>query len=1304
MSYLQENKENEENERNPKKELDEMVSVYLASNPLLKRDNKTNEMEIRFGTGTKMSKPITKINYEIIVNHLFSAGFKSDNINGTHMLRIKNEYIESRTGLTKISNVRAEIIGLDLIQEYCKTNNIQKIIDKKMIAHGSGIKFTKKTPPMINNKYLRQVVFTDLNFRVSYELEEDFGTSSNIARGIIANWVDSKKIFRYINRVRFSHPDLPLYADISIIKMNRKTGKVHTPQYTIQDADLFNTIEVYDIELEINNTMVGNGTPYNTKDTLIDAIRKGVRIILGALQGTNYPISYVEQGQVLDSYMKLVYGKDYKYRDVNNRNFIGPSSVTLKLENVVEGGDNISLPNIRKNYTVTDKADGDRKLMFISDNGRIYMIDTNMNVIFTGTMTNEKTLFNSLLDGEHIKYDKKGKYINLYAAFDIYYVNNTSIRELAFMKIPGEEEELENKYRLLLLMKSIHLLNPYSILDSASIKSSNSTATSTTITSSIKKTNACNFTITCKTFYSHSEEFSIFDGCSKILSDIKNGIYQYNTDGLIFTPSNTGVGSNRVGIAAKLGKTTWDMSFKWKPAEYNTIDFLVSIKKDKTGKDEIYNIFQNGKKMDGLQSVVQYKTLILRCGFSEERDGFLNPYQSIVDGDIQSYVPVSINDANGNKNDSYKPVPFQPTNPYDPYACFCNVMLHENEFGQLYMKTEEIFESGDEDGEINDEDGKVEGGEYFEEDMIVEFRYDIALEGGWKWVPIRVRYDKTAELRAGFKNYGNSYQTANNNWQSIHNPITHEMISSGIGFPEYIENEDVYYNRYGNESNTKALRNFHNLFVKKKLIQSVSQRKHTLIDFAVGKAGDLSKWRESKLGFVFGIDISKDNIHNNMDGACARYLKECKKFELLPDALFVTGNSGLNIRNGDAFVTDKDKNITKAVFGNGPKERKLLGEGVYKKYGIAQGGFNIGSCQFALHYFFENPKIFHSFIRNLSECICMGGHFIGTCYDGSTVFQLLKQKMEGESIMIMKDTKKIYEITKNYSQTGFPDDETSLGYPISVYQESINKVFVEYLVNFNYFTRIMEDYGFILISKEEAKNMYLPNPSGMFSELYSTMQYEVRRNPMKNSNYCESMNMSEEEKRISFLNRYFVFKKVRTIENPEKMSKIISAFEEKMEDHQDNYEDNQQDVLSFTTKAVSISQEKEKSIEKIKKPTFIRKIKKSFVLDDYSPIDESERQFDESKTIILNAEQIQELDNPDNEIVIIKRPKKKVQSQKTEQPALDEVVDIRPQERDTLSLPLELSPEEVVAVKKKRVKKEGKDKVEKDNKDKKDKK
>ena len=43
-----------------------------------------------------------------------------------------------------------------------------------------------------------------------------------------------------------------------------------------------------------------------------------------------------------------------------------------------------------------------------------------------------------------------------------------------------------------------------------------------------------------------------------------------------------------------------------------------------------------------------------------------------------------------------------------------------------------------------------------------------------------------------------------------------------------------------------------------------------------------------------------------------------------------------------------------------------------------------------------------------------------------------------------------------YDHSSFEDNETSLGYAINVYQESINKKFKEFLVNFNYLTILLE--------------------------------------------------------------------------------------------------------------------------------------------------------------------------------------------------------------------------------------------------------
>ena len=1099
------------NSKKAKEDFETMVENYLASNPILKKDNKVNEFEIRFGSNPKLSKPISRIDYDNVVKQLLSCGFKPEIEDGLQILRINNEYIDNRTGNTMISKIRAEILGSDLIQEYCRSNSIQKLMNLPSNLLDK-LKFTQKTLPTTSNgTFIKPVDISDFNFRVSYQLEQDYNMNSNISQKIISKWNDSKKIFRCMNRVRFHHPIYPIFADLTIVKSSKKSNHIPIPQYTIQEAGVFNNIESYEIELEIDNTRVGTATEYNNKEKLMDVLRKVIRIVLSGLQGTKYPISYSERDSILQEYMKLIHGETYKPRKVTSKDFIGPSSYTLQMENILPIDETSNVGNIRNNYTVTDKADGERKLLFIAKDGKIYLIDINMNVLFTGVSTSEKTIMNSLIDGEHIKYGKTRNFINLYAAFDVYYINKKSVREFAFVsysisdETEGETDKNVNKYRLPLLNTLIDLIKPKSILEK-----------------STETKQSSEFTIKCKTFYMNNENDNIFKGCSVILSNINDGLFEYNTDGLIFTPSDTGVGSDVVGKAGPLYKSTWDLSFKWKPAEFNTIDFLVTMKKDKTGKDEIHHIFQDGKNLQGIQEVSQYKTLILRCGFDEKKHGYVNPCQDIIDDKIPS--PDDIDNEN-----SYKPVPFQPNNPYDNNACYCNILLQQDG-SNLYMMTEE--------------------NEYFEEDMIVEFKYEMNNKDGWKWVPLRVRYDKTAELKSGMPNYGNAYHVANNNWHSIHNPITEEMITKGTNIPLNIIKEDVYYNRSNEETSTQGLRDFHNLYVKKKLILGVSNRGDTLIDYAVGKAGDLSKWIRARLSFVFGIDISKDNIHNNKDGACSRYLSSRKKNKKMPDALFVTGNTSNNIRNGSAFATEKDKQISKAVFGTGPKDITLLGKGVYKQYGVSQEGFNISSCQFALHYFFENKTTFHEFLRNLAECTKVQGYFIGTCYDGRKVFELLKKKKNGESFSIMNGVRKIYEVTKMYDETGFPDDEMSLGYPINVYQESINKVFREYLVNFEYFIRIMENYGFTLISKTEAQHMNLPDGTGLFSDLFAFMENEIRMNPSHKSDYGKAIYMNEEEKTISFLNRYFIFKKVSNV-NTDKISKILkhqSDINEKIED------------------------------------------------------------------------------------------------------------------------------------------------------------
>ena len=1090
--------ENPKTIQDARKDFNNMINTYLESNPILKTGpkdfkNEDKELELRFGSNQHLSKKLTKIDYDNVIKVLYSCGFKPNNIDGIDMLRIRPQYTDKENGYMKNSNTRIEIVGNYLIKEYCKSNSIKALISLPSF-NDDNLLFTIKKKARIDDKVIESVDVKEFNFRSSFQTERNFRSHSSRSKDIISGWNDDKKTFRYINRVRFSHTEFPLFVDMSIVKSSNTKNGTQIPKFTIQESNVLNNKEEYEIEIELNNA--DDRIAYYNKDNAefaINAIKKSIRMVLSGLQNTKFPISYFEINALKVEYFKLIYGKDIEIPDeINYTHFIGPSSVTLQTEHITENSEK----SILKNYTVTDKADGDRHLLFINKIGKIYMIDKNLDIIFTGANSSNKKVFNTIFDGEFIKYDKNNNQLNLYACFDIYYINGTNVRHLPFTYSDTDDTTDAD----LIDVKKTRLQYLNNVIDIIGINS---------IIGNTDK--PAHFNIQSKIFYSTAEN-SIFNGCSTILSNMTDSVYKYNTDGLIFTPSDYPVGGEELNKPGPLKKYTWVKSFKWKPPKFNTIDFLVTVKKDETKKDEIKNVFVDGTSLDKEQTIVQYKTLILMCGNNEKTHGYANPYQDIISNNMPNP------DYNKNKNDKgvYKPVPFIPSNPYDENACFCNIKLVNNN-NKTYMLTEE--------------------NEYFEENMIVEFYYDKTKEDLFKWVPLRVRYDKTAALRATGKEFGNPCYVANDNWHTIHFPITEQMLSTGENISDINNMNDVYYNKNVNDTITTQLRNTHN-YIKKHLINSVSNRNNTLIDYSVGMGGDLHKWNSAKLSFVYGLDISPDNIHNPKTGVCARYLNSYKKNPNLPKVLFSVAKTHLSIADGAAFDNDKDKQIANALFGKGPKDKKLLGEGVYNNYGVANKGFDIGSSQFTLHYYFETPTTLHTFLKNISDTIKVNGYFIGTCFDGKTVFDKLSSNTIDTGFSIYENETKMFEINKLYSKTGFPDDHTSIGYPISVYQESINQDLIEYLVNFEYFTQIMEDYGFSLLPNDEAKQLGIFKSTAMFSDYYDYLKSDPYLSNDFKKQYKDSVNMSISEKKISFLNRYFIFKKVRNVDT-NKVNKVL---------------------------------------------------------------------------------------------------------------------------------------------------------------------
>lgn len=87
---------------------------------------------------------------------------------------------------------------------------------------------------------------------------------------------------------------------------------------------------------------------------------------------------------------------------------------------------------------------------------------------------------------------------------------------------------------------------------------------------------------------------------------------------------------------------------------------------------------------------------------------------------------------------------------------------------------------------------------------------------------------------------------------------------------------------------------------------------------------------------------------------------------------------------------------------------------------------------------------------------------------------------------------------------------------------------------------MLENYGFVPLTKEDALRIQMPSSSGLFSELFNKMKDEIKRNPKNASLYKDAMNMTAGERKISFLNRYFIYKKVRNVDADKLATNLIS--------------------------------------------------------------------------------------------------------------------------------------------------------------------
>ena len=1003
---------------------------------LLDNSEKNIELEALFNP-VSQKKNINRHTFEKIIARLKGLDFQE--IEQPEQLDIRcDDY----------SNIRISIKSIEDIFKYCNSNELDEDMNLEFISK-----------ERIDDKELQKGLdIRNYNFRVNLKEEELLSLDDNTVLDIMDNIKKLKKSYRLKKRLSFITPDNLFRYDLTVLKESDKYPEGNYKLSTnLLNSNILNKHEIYEVELEF----IGKHEELD-KNVLFDNYINYIGLILQVIQSTDSILSNTQIEAILDDYKQLIQSGDRLF-------WIGPQPVSLEMS-VIRCYEDSTITTIAKNYSVTDKADGERNVMYVNNQGNVYLINNRWNVIDLGLIASN--LKNSLIDGEYVLYDKNGHYKPMYLAYDIYFLRGKDIRDFPLYipqepscRIPILQDEFKNTtWELRDYMEKKPIIR-------------------------VKKF-----------YYGDIDECGkkIFEYSAKILQESKTDIYEYEIDGLIYTPTNLAVGAEHVKDS-KIKNTgkTWNMNFKWKPPEDNTIDFLIEIDKI---KDEDGNIEEKiGYYYNlGNKEPTPYKTIKLLCGYDPSRNKS-HTCEQLFEGTKPEKIKAG-----------YYPIEFKPTQPVDKEAYIANIPLEKDSNGDYRMITSKT------------KDEILDG-------MIVEMSYNILAESKWGWIPRNIRYDKTEKKLKGEKEYGNNFNTANNIWKTIHNPITIEMISTGENLPDEGEDEVRYYVKgiSRNNSMTRNMLDFHNKFVKKPLLQNVARKTKggKLLDLCCGRGGDIYKWLDLNLTFVLGVDNVKNNIEDD-NGSCNRYMdiKQDPRYNgRIPEAIFIWGDASkpyMTANNDNWGLNEFNKKMMNVLWGNTNKEQ--LKEQQTSLWGICRHKFDIISCQFAIHYFFKQLSVLETFIENISSNVNDNGYFIGTCFDGETIYNELRQLNKGQYLIGEENHNTLWRIQKEYDNIGdtMPLDESCLSLEIKVFVETINQTLSEYLVNFSYFEKLMNQHNLYLISTSEANEIGFPNSTGLFSELFDNLS---------SSKYTQNaLNMTSTEKQFSFYNRYFIFQKKLT--------------------------------------------------------------------------------------------------------------------------------------------------------------------------------
>lgn len=287
------------------------------------------------------------------------------------------------------------------------------------------------------------------------------------------------------------------------------------------------------------------------------------------------------------------------------------------------------------------------------------------------------------------------------------------------------------------------------------------------------------------------------------------------------------------------------------------------------------------------------------------------------------------------------------------------------------------------------------------------------------------------------------------------------------------------YNKVENrteETKIKKLRDFNN-WIKMSLINIFCPINANVFDICGGKGGDIRKYRFKKVNNY----VLFDNANLSIKEAKVR-----------------VGKLENNIKAKN-YIIETVNCFTEDITQKIPKDLQ----------------FDFVSCQFAIHYAFDNIKHIKRLFKNITTRLKEGGIFVGTTVDDKKLFEHLKKSDNLEFGNELYNVR--FEQKNNFKTIGTKYYFTLI--------EAIPDI-PEYLVRFKLFEKVANKYGLKLLYKKSFKEC----KETLFNFAY---EYDLNKrvkdtifNSIK-TGYNRIGNIPENQWEICDLYYIFVFEKIK---------------------------------------------------------------------------------------------------------------------------------------------------------------------------------